>query len=316
MTYLITGSSGLIGRNLYKYLEREGHTVWGIDVRPCPEQKNHINQDVRFWFDLLPYIPALSGIFNLACDASPKIYQRDPIYTLDTNIEGMKHALRLAKIYQCPIVQASTSEVYGDPTITPQPETYRGNVNCFGPRSCYDEGKRAAETMCWAWRQTYGVDVKVARIFNTYGPGMRDGDGRVVSNFIEQALENKPLTIYGDGQQTRSLMYIDDLLRGLVALMESNIEEPVNLGNPERITINELSSLILELIPESESGRVYEDFPPDDPRVRKPNIDKARRELEWTPRIGLHEGLGRTISWFKEKKSSPSYQSGEDGRIT
>ena len=239
-------------------------------------------------------------IYNLACPASPKWYQKDPIYTFKTSVFSAMNCLGLAKRTGARILQASTSEVYGDPEVHPQPESYRGCVNTSGIRSCYDEGKRAAETLFFDYHRQHNVDVKVMRIFNTYGPRMDIGDGRVVSNFIVQALKGEDITIYGDGLQTRSFCYIDDLIEGMVRLMNSRdgFTGPVNIGNPSELTIKELAEMVIKLT-ESDSKLVYEPLPSDDPIQRKPLIDLAKRELEWKPEIGIIEGLNNTIDYFK-----------------
>ena len=239
-------------------------------------------------------------IYNLACPASPIWYQRDPIYTTKTSVFGAFNALGLAKRTGARILQTSTSEVYGDPECHPQQESYRGNVNTIGPRSCYDEGKRVAETLFFDYHRQHGVDIKVMRIFNTYGPRMDIGDGRVVSNFIVQALKGEDITIYGDGSQTRSFCYVDDLIEGMIRLMNSRdgFTGPVNVGNPGEFTIKQLAEIVIELTG-SDSKIIYEDLPVDDPTQRKPDITLARKELDWEPKIQLKEGLVKTIEYFK-----------------
>jgi UDP-glucuronate decarboxylase len=239
-------------------------------------------------------------IYNLACPASPKWYQKDPIYTFKTAVYAAMNCLGLAKRTGARILQASTSEVYGDPEVHPQPESYWGNVNTIGIRSCYDEGKRAAETLFFDYHRQHKVDIKVMRIFNTYGPRMDIGDGRVVSNFIIQALRGEDITIYGDGSQTRSFCYVDDLIEGMVRLMNSRngFTGPVNIGNPGEFTIKELAEIVIELTG-SHSKMVYEPLPSDDPLQRKPVIDLARKELDWEPKIQLREGLEKTIEYFR-----------------
>jgi UDP-glucuronate decarboxylase len=239
-------------------------------------------------------------IYNLACPASPKWYQKDPIYTFKTSVYAAMNCLGLAKRTGARILQASTSEVYGDPEVHPQPESYRGSVNTIGIRSCYDEGKRAAETLFFDYHRQHNVDIKVMRIFNTYGPRMDMGDGRVVSNFIIQALKGEDITIYGDGSQTRSFCYVDDLIEGMVRLMNSRngFAGPVNIGNPEEFTIKELAEIVIELTG-SHSKLVYKPLPSDDPMQRKPVIDLARKELGWEPKIQLKEGLVKTIDYFR-----------------
>ncbi|MCM1261952.1 MAG: SDR family oxidoreductase [Butyrivibrio sp.] len=239
-------------------------------------------------------------IYNLACPASPVHYQKDPIYTTKTSIYGSFNALGLAKRTGARILQASTSEVYGDPDCTPQPESYRGNVNTIGPRSCYDEGKRVAETLFFDYHRMHGVDIKVMRIFNTYGPRMDIGDGRVISNFVVQALKNEDITIYGEGTQTRSFCYVDDLIDGMIKLMNSRdgFHGPVNIGNPGEFSIKELAEIIIDMT-NSKSKIVYRPLPQDDPLQRRPDIRLAKEELNWMPRIDLREGLGKTIDYFK-----------------
>ena len=240
-------------------------------------------------------------IYNLACPASPIQYQRDPIYTTKTSVYGAFNALGLAKRTGARILQASTSEVYGDPECNPQPESYRGCVNTIGPRSCYDEGKRIAETLFFDYHRKHNVDIKVMRIFNTYGPRMDIGDGRVVSNFIVQALKGEDITIYGSGNQTRSFCYVDDLIEGMIRVMNSRdgFTGPVNIGNPGEFTIKELAEMVIKLT-KSSSKLAYKPLPQDDPTQRKPDISLAQKELNWEPTIPLEEGLKRTIDYFKE----------------
>lgn len=248
-----------------------------------------------------PIFVECDQIYNLACPASPIQYQRDPIYTTKTSIYGAFNTLGLAKRTGARILQSSTSEVYGDPESNPQVESYRGSVNTIGPRSCYDEGKRAAETLFFDYHRKHNVDIKVMRIFNTYGPRMDMGDGRVVSNFIVQALRGEDITIYGDGSQTRSFCYVDDLIEGMVRLMnsEGGFTGPVNIGNPSEFTIKQLAELVIEETG-CKSKLIYEDLPVDDPRQRKPDISLAKKELDWVPTIPLAEGLKKTIAYFKE----------------
>jgi UDP-glucuronate decarboxylase len=247
-----------------------------------------------------PLFVEVDEIYNLACPASPIHYQFDPVQTTKTSVHGAINMLGLAKRVKARILQASTSEVYGDPQVHPQPEEYWGNVNPIGPRSCYDEGKRCAETLFFDYYRQHKLPIKVARIFNTYGPNMHPHDGRVVSNFIMQALRNEPITIYGDGSQTRSFCYVDDLVDGLIRLMESPAEVvgPINLGNPGEFTIKELAELVIELC-KSKSKLVYEKLPQDDPKQRQPDIAKAKATLGWQPRIKLRDGLKKTIPYFK-----------------
>ena len=249
-----------------------------------------------------PLFVEVDAIYNLACPASPVHYQSDPVQTVKTSVHGAINMLGLAKRLRVPILHASTSEVYGDPTVHPQPEDYWGNVNPIGPRACYDEGKRCAETLCFAYRQQHELPIKVVRIFNTYGPRMRPDDGRVVSNFIVQALKGEELAVYGDGKQTRSFQYIDDLIEGLVRMMATspNVTGPVNLGNPDEFTILELADKVLAQTG-SASTIVFKDLPIDDPKQRRPDIRKAHELLDgWQPRVPLEEGLKRTIAYFQE----------------
>jgi UDP-glucuronate decarboxylase len=259
-------------------------------------QFEFLRHDVTF-----PVYLEVDAVFNLACPASPVHYQRNPVQTLKTSVHGAINLLGLAKRVGAIYIQASTSEVYGDPTISPQNEQYWGNVNPIGERACYDEGKRAAETLTYDYRRQYGVDTRIARIFNTYGPRMQPNDGRVVSNFIVQALRGEDITIYGDGSQTRSFCYVDDLIEGLMALfMSNNLPGPINLGNPQPQTMLELASRIISLT-KSDSSIVFRDLPSDDPKTREPNISIARDKLGWSPKIDLDSGLLSTISYFSKK---------------
>lgn len=308
MKILITGGAGFIGSHLCKRLLEEGNEVICLDnfftgaeanIRPFLknpkfELRRH---DITF-----PLNIEVDQIYNLACPASPIHYQFDPVQTTKTSVYGAINVLDLAKRTKATILQASTSEIYGDPEVHPQPETYWGKVNCIGIRSCYDEGKRCAETLFFDYYRQYKTDIRVIRIFNTYGPNMHPADGRVVSNFIVQALKNKSITIYGDGSQTRSFQYIDDLIEGMIRMM-NNREKfigPVNLGNPEEFTIKELAETVLRLIPESKSRIIYKDLPADDPRQRKPDITLAKAKLKWEPKIKLEEGLKKTIEYFRK----------------
>lgn len=304
---LVTGGAGFLGSHLCDRLIKEGNDVICVDNLFTGKKDNirHLIGNPYFEFirhDVTqPLFVECDQIYNLACPASPVWYQRDPIYTIKTSFYGAMNALGLAKRTGARILQASTSEVYGDPSVTPQPENYRGNVNTIGPRSCYDEGKRAAETLFFDYHRQHHVDIKVMRIFNTYGPRMDVNDGRVVSNFIVQALKNQNLTIYGDGKQTRSFCYVDDLIEGMVRLMNSRdgFTGPVNVGNPHEYAIKELAELIIKLT-KSSSKLVYEKLPADDPTNRRPDIFMASRELNnWKPRIELKEGLIKTIEYFK-----------------
>lgn len=283
MRVLVTGAAGFIGNNLCERLCKEGHEVFGIDVAWEEDICDGVDQPCDW-------------LFNLACDASPKRYQAFPFFTLRTNFTGTWNCLENALRYNAKMLQASTSEVYGDPLQNPQQEDYCGNVNPVGPRSCYDEGKRIAETLCFEYKKEVNVDVRIARIFNTYGPGMDADDGRVVSNFIVQALRGEPLTIYGKGMQTRSFCYIDDLLNGFMTLMKAD-EFVTNLGNPVEFTVYELAELVLRLTG-SKSKMVFLPLPQDDPRQRKPDISKAKA-LGWEPKVSLEDGLKETIKYFK-----------------
>ncbi|GGE32226.1 NAD-dependent dehydratase [Agaricicola taiwanensis] len=270
-----------------------------INVEPLENHPNFrlIEHDIC---DLLEITEPVDFVYNLACAASPPRYQADPVHTMMTNVAGTKNLLQLAEHYGASFLQASTSEVYGDPEEHPQREDYWGHVNCTGPRACYDEGKRAAEALCFDLYRSGQVDARVARIFNTYGPRMQPEDGRIISNLVVQALRGLPLTIYGNGEQTRSFCYVSDLVRGLIALMEVNPNPgvPVNLGNPHEFTINELAEMVLALIPASSSKLVYEPLPTDDPQRRKPDISRAEELLDWRPSVPLAEGLPQTIAWF------------------
>lgn len=246
----------------------------------------------------------IDQIYNLACPASPPHYQKDPLFTINTCFIGMTNMLNLALKNKCKILQASTSEIYGDPLQHPQKETYWGHVNCFGIRSCYDEGKRSAETLCYNYIKQKGVDVKIIRIFNTYGPSMATDDGRVVTNFINQALNDKDITIYGDGTQTRSFQYVDDLIDAMIKVMatDSDFHGPINLGNPHEFTVKELAEKVLALIKDSKSKIIYEKLPGDDPSKRRPDISLAKKIINWEPKIQLEEGLIKTIEYFKKLK--------------
>ena len=305
MRYLVTGGAGFIGSNLCRSLLSDGHYVICLDDLSTGKRENitelEANDDFEYMnHDLTkPFFPdSIDGIFNLACPASPVHYQYNPIRTLKMCTLAMYNVLGMAAKFKVPILQASTSEVYGDPKVHPQPESYWGHVNPIGPRACYDEGKRVAEALCMAYKEFSGVSIRIARIFNTYGPFMDVNDGRVVSNFCVQALSNQPLTIYGDGNQTRSFCYVDDLVRGLRLLMNSKIEVPVNLGNPDEYTMLELAEQIIKLT-SNENGYVLNKLPEDDPQKRCPVIEKANKELGWQPTISLSEGLLPTLEWFQ-----------------
>ena len=305
---LVTGGAGFIGSHLCERLLDEGYEVICMDNLFTGQKDNirHLLNNPYFEFvrkDVLEDINVeCDQIYNLACPASPIHYQYDPIKTIKTSFIGALHVLGLAKRCKARVLQASTSEVYGDPEVHPQPETYSGHVNPDGIRSCYDEGKRAAETLFFDYHRQHGVDIKVVRIFNTYGPKMRDDDGRVVSNFIVQALKNEDITIYGDGKQTRSFCYVDDLVDALIKMMNSreDFTGPVNLGNPGEFTMLELAQKVIELTG-SKSKIVFMPLPQDDPTQRKPVIDLAKKELNWQPTINLEEGLKKTIEYFKNE---------------
>jgi UDP-glucuronate decarboxylase len=309
-TILVTGGAGFVGSHLCRALLGLGHKVICLDdfstgkagnIRDLSSNPSFImiEADVRKLPD--DKLPEVEQIYNLACPASPKAYQSDPIKTLMTNVDGTHRVLEFALKTKAAVVQASTSEIYGSPLEHPQKESYWGNVNPVGIRSCYDEGKRAAETLCTDFAKKHKLQIKIARIFNTYGPNMDKDDGRVVSNFIVQALLGKDLTIFGDGSQTRSFQYVDDLVAGLIALMESGllIALPLNLGNPGEFTIDQLADLVLKLLPESKSKKIRLDLPQDDPVRRCPDISQAKRILNWQPRVPLKDGLVKTINYFK-----------------
>jgi UDP-glucuronate decarboxylase len=305
MKILVTGGAGFIGSFLCEKLLSDGHDVIALDNLFTGSKKNidHLLDNHKFELirhDIVqPILLEVDQIYNLACPASPIQYQVNPIKTIKTNVIGTLNMLGLAKRVKARILQASTSEVYGDPKINPQTEDYWGNVNCLGPRSCYDEGKRVAESLMINYKLKENVDIRIARIFNTYGPRLAKNDGRVISNFILQALKNEPITIYGKGDQTRSFCYIDDLINGLITFMNngSDFYGPVNLGNPAEITIKELAHLIIKLT-NSKSQIIYKDKPIDDPMKRNPDISLAKDEFGWSPTIGLEDGLKNTIEYF------------------
>ncbi|MFS8047607.1 UDP-glucuronic acid decarboxylase family protein [Rhizobium sp. BR 314] len=308
---LVTGGAGFLGSFLCERLLREKHEVICVDNFFTGRRSNishlldnrsfeTIRHDITF-----PLYVEVDEIYNLACPASPVHYQFDPVQTTKTSVHGAINMLGLAKRVGAKILQASTSEVYGDPEIHPQQESYWGRVNPIGPRSCYDEGKRCAETLFFDYWRQHKLQIKVARIFNTYGPRMRPDDGRVISNFIVQALQNKPITVYGSGQQTRSFCYVDDLIDGLMRLMgtQDEVTGPINLGNPAEFTMLELANLVVELTG-SRSTIKYLPLPADDPRQRQPDIAAAARELDWRPKVQLRAGLGKTIAYFEDLLSS------------
>jgi len=304
---LVTGGAGFLGSHLCERLLKEGHDVICADNFFTGSKDNIRHLLDNPYFELMrhditfPLYVEVDEIYNLACPASPIHYQHDPVQTTKTSVHGAINVLGLAKRVGAKVFQASTSEVYGDPEIHPQPEEYRGNVNPIGPRACYDEGKRCAETLFFDYHRQHGVNIRVARIFNTYGPRMHPNDGRVVSNFIMQALRNEPITIYGDGAQTRSFCYCEDLIDGFVRLMAApdEITGPINLGNPGEFTIRELAEKVIEMIG-SKSTLTFEDLPVDDPMQRKPIIDKAQNHLGWNPTIALEDGLKKTIAYFEK----------------
>ena len=302
---LITGGNGFLGSHLAKKLLEKGEEVISLDNFFTGSKKNTLEIIKHPNFELIrhdvtePITIEVDKIWHLACPASPIHYQFNPIKTTKTSFMGTYNMLGLAKRVGAKFLLASTSEIYGDPEEHPQKESYRGSVNTIGIRSCYDEGKRIAETLCSDYQRIHGVDVRIMRIFNTYGPNMRSDDGRVISNFIVQGLRNEKITIYGDGNQTRSFCYVDDLINGMILLMESEYQKPVNIGNPNEFSINELAYLIKDLInPKLEF--VYKKLPQDDPKQRKPAIDLAKEVLGWEPKIQLKEGLIKTIEWFKK----------------
>tara|TARA_E500000178_G_scaffold4341_1_gene4505 strand:+ start:94 stop:1023 length:930 start_codon:yes stop_codon:yes gene_type:complete len=307
MQILVTGGSGFIGSHLCEKLLKKGHDVICIDNFYTGQKANiaHLLKDTRFEIirhDItFPIYLEVDQIYNLACPASPIHYQYDPVQTTKTNVHGAINILGMAKRLNARVFQASTSEIYGDPVQHPQKESYWGNVNPIGPRSCYDEGKRCAETLFFDYHRQHNVDIKVGRIFNTYGPNMRPDDGRVISNFIVQALKGKNITIYGDGKQTRSFCYIDDLIEGMIKFMDtkSGYTGPINLGNPKEYSILEIAKAIINIVGSS-SSVIFTKLPQDDPRKRKPSIDLAKKNLDWVPKVSLEKGLIKTIEYFKK----------------
>ena len=305
---LVTGGAGFIGSHLCKRILDQGHDVICVDnyfssdrrnIVPLLDNPNFelIRHDITF-----PLFIEVDEIYNLACPASPVHYQNDPVQTVKTNVHGAINMLGLAKRTGAKILQASTSEVYGDPEVHPQPETYWGRVNPIGLRSCYDEGKRCAETLFFNYQREHGVDIKIARIFNTYGPNMRPDDGRVISNFIVQALNGHDITVYGEGFQTRSFCYVDDLVEALLGFMAQpkTINGPLNLGNPVEITVNDLATKIIDLT-DSSSQVVHKALPSDDPTQRRPDISKAKQVLNWSPTTNFENGLVSTVKYFRER---------------
>ena len=305
---LVTGGAGFIGSHLIDRLIEAGHEVICADNLFTGSKRNveHLLNHPRFEFmrhDVtFPLYLEVDEIYNLACPASPIHYQHDPVQTTKTSVHGAINVLGLAKRLNVRIFQASTSEVYGDPSIHPQPETYWGNVNPIGPRSCYDEGKRCAETLFFDYHRQHGLDIRVARIFNTYGPRMHPADGRVVSNFIVQALKGEPITIYGTGDQTRSFCFVDDLVEGFLRFMGSDTcgPGPINLGNPREFSMKELAQLVIEQTG-AKSELVFHDLPTDDPKQRRPDISLAKKHLQWEPVVALEDGLRKTIGYFRSE---------------
>ena len=305
---LVTGGAGFVGSHLIDRLLEQGHEVICVDNLFTGSKRNidHLHNHSRF--ELMrhdvtfPLYVEVDEIYNLACPASPVHYQHDPVATTKTSVHGAINMLGLAKRLKCKIFQASTSEVYGDPVVHPQPEGYWGHVNPIGPRSCYDEGKRCAETLFFDYHRQHGLEIKVARIFNTYGPRMHHADGRVVSNFVVQALLGDPITIYGNGQQTRSFCYVDDLVEGFIKLMntDAQVTGPVNLGNPGEFTMLELAQKVIALTG-SKSELLFGDLPQDDPKQRQPDIALAKRVLNWEPAVSLDQGLSYTVDYFRNR---------------
>lgn len=305
MRILVTGGAGFLGSHLCERLVKEGHEVICLDNYFTGDKKNVYHLMDYHNFELMrhditfPLFVEVDQIYNLACPASPIHYQYNAVKTIKTSVMGAIHVLGLAKRTKARVLQASTSEVYGDPEVHPQPESYWGNVNCIGVRSCYDEGKRVAETLFFDYHRMNNVDIRIIRIFNTYGPRMNPDDGRVVSNFIVQALRGEDITIYGTGDQTRAFCYVDDLIEGMVRLMnKDNFTGPVNIGNPGEFTMKELAEKVIQFTGSS-SKLVFKDLPSDDPKQRKPDITLAKKELQWEPTIPLDNGLQKTIDYFK-----------------
>lgn len=307
MRILLTGAAGFLGSHLSQRLTQNGHSVLGVDDLSTGSESNltsvlgNPNFEFRVHDVRKPIFEKVDFIMNFACPASPVHYQANPVKTIETNFLGIINLLHLARETGAKILQASTSEVYGDPSHSPQSETYWGNVNPIGIRSCYDEGKRAAETLCFDYMRQFNVDSRVIRIFNTYGPNMAVGDGRVVSNFIVQALQGLPISIYGDGSQTRSFCYVDDLVSGIIKVIElkENPRTPINLGNPNEFNILELAQVVVEVC-KSNSEIEFFDLPSDDPKQRRPEITLARSLLGWEPHVQLREGIEKTVSYFRD----------------
>jgi UDP-glucuronate decarboxylase len=310
MKYLVTGGAGFLGSNLCRRLLDNGHSVICLDDLSTGKYSNVKELETNSNFEFLnhdltkPFFPdTIDAIFNLACPASPVHYQYNPIRTLKMGTLAMYNVLGMAARQNIPLLQASTSEIYGDPQEHPQSESYWGHVNPIGPRACYDEGKRVAEALCLAYKDYSDTSVRIARIFNTYGPFMDKNDGRVISNFIVQALINKPLTVYGDGSQTRSFCYVDDQVDGLIRLMNSEYEYPLNIGNPSEVNILELAVMVRKIV-ESDVEIVNKQLPQDDPVKRCPDISLAKEILGWMPQVSLKEGLKLTVEWFRNNLNS------------
>ncbi|WP_428264341.1 UDP-glucuronic acid decarboxylase family protein [Haliangium sp.] len=314
MRILVTGGAGFIGSHLCARLLADGHEVVCLDDFSTGRRRNLDEVAGHAGFTLLEHDvsrpladpPAVEWVFNLACPASPKHYQRDPVKTVETSVLGVMHLLALCRERGARLLQASTSEIYGDPLVHPQGEDYWGHVNPIGPRACYDESKRVSETLCFEHHRSRGTDIRVVRIFNTYGPHMAEDDGRVVSNFVRQALRGEPLTLYGDGSQTRSFCYVSEMVDGMVGVMEQDQDiGPINLGNPDELTIRELAERVLA-VTGSASALVHRPLPPDDPARRRPDIGRVRELLGWTPRIDIDDGLTRTVRWFRDLLAEPT----------
>ncbi|MDY6787837.1 MAG: UDP-glucuronic acid decarboxylase family protein [candidate division WOR-3 bacterium] len=304
MKVIVTGGAGFIGSHLINRLLNKGNEIVCLDNLRTGSLKNieHFRDNPLFHFkehDVIdPYDIKADCIYNLACPASPVHYQKDPVNTMNSTVEGVRNAVNNALKYSIPLLQSSTSEIYGDPLEHPQSEDYWGNVNPLGPRACYNEAKRLGETLMYNYHEQYGLDMRIVRIFNTYGPNMQMNDGRVISNFIIQALQNEDITIYGDGTQTRSFCYVDDMIDGLIKMMESSVHGPVNIGNDNETTILELARKVIELC-KSLSNISFKALPEEDPRRRKPDLQLAKEVLNWQPRVSLDEGLKRTIEYFR-----------------
>ena len=308
MKILLSGAAGFLGSHLTSKLLEEGHQVIALDdfstgrIENLQRFKDNPNLSIRAQDVREPFFESVDAVLNFACPASPPAYQEDPVRTIETNFIGTLNLLNLAKKTKAVFIQASTSEIYGDPTESPQNEKYWGNVNPIGIRSCYDEGKRAAETLCFDFKRQFGLDVRVIRIFNTYGPNMAINDGRVVSNMIVQALSNQPITIYGNGNQTRSFCYVSDLIEAifLTLMHQTHLDSPINLGNPQEFSMNDLANKIKSLL-KSKSPVVLKPLPLDDPKQRKPDISLAHALLNWSPKVDLESGLIKTIDYFREE---------------